>query len=264
MRSGSNGERPARCRRSLVPAWLWLCFGCTPTEAPPRSTLQVFVAASLTDVFRELERQFETEHPGLDVIVNSAGSHVLRLQIEHGAPADVFASADEQHVQSLAAAGLLVGQRRFAHNALVVIVPRDNPAGVETFDDLQRAEKVVLGAPSVPIGAYSEQLLDRAAVKLGPAFSAKVRAQVVSRESNVRLVRAKIESGEADAAIVYQSDMSPAISAVEIPPDVNVRANCSIGVVSRTRRSEAQSFITYVSSLEGRQALERHGLEAAP
>ncbi|MCB9537634.1 MAG: molybdate ABC transporter substrate-binding protein [Myxococcales bacterium] len=255
-------------RRLLLALLLALpgCRGAHP-EDPARVTLQVFAASSLTEAFGELERSFEAAHPGVDVRLTFAGSQVLRLQIEQGAAADVFASANPEHLQALRAEGHVAPPVDFATNELVVVVPLDDPAGVRSFADLPNARRLVIGAEAVPVGRYTRRLLDRAAETLGADFVAAVRARVVSVEHNVRLVRAKVELGEADAAIVYRTDAAATerVRVVEIPPALNVRARYPIAVTTRAAAPEtAARFVAFVRSPAGRGALERHGFRAAP
>lgn len=257
-------RRDARSRiLGVGSAWILFAAGaCGTDDSAGRTPLSVFAASSLTESFQELERGFERSHPEIDVQISFAGSQVLRLQIEQGAAADVFASANEDHARALEEAGLLAPSRTFAHNELVVIVPRDDPAGIETFADLPRAERLVVGTDAVPVGAYARQLLQRAEHRLGPEFSAAVQSHVVSKETNVRLCRAKVELGEADAAIVYRTDAvaSERVVAVPIPEDLGVRASYPIAAVNgSTHPAEATAFIDYVLSEEGRATLDRHG-----
>ena len=238
-----------------------LLLGACGGEAD-RATLAVYAASSLTEAFRELETVFEQAHPGTDVAVTLAGSQVLRIQIEQGAPADVFASADPEHLHALVDAGLVREGRVFANNELAVIVPSDNPAGIESFEDLLRARRLVLGTPDVPVGRYAREALAGADSLVRPGFEAAVLSNVVSEESNVRLARAKVELGEADAAIVYLTDAagSDRVRTVPIPDPMNVHAEYLIGVVERAGRSPlADAWIDLVLSAAGRAVLERHG-----
>jgi len=222
------------------------------------ATLGVFAASSLTDAFSALEVAFEREHPDVDVAPSFAGSQILRIQIEQGAPADVYASADRAHMDALVAGGHVTGAEVFVHNALVVIVPPDNPAGIERFEDLPRAERLVLGDPNVPVGRYARELLSRT------DFEEEVLAHVVSEEANVRLVRAKVELGEADAAIVYRTDASDRVRVIEIPDAVNVRADYHVGLVTRSeRRALAREWIELLRGDAGRRALTEHGFAPA-
>lgn len=223
-----------------------------------RVQLRVFAASSLTEAFTDIEAAFEAAHPDVDVVLAFAGSQVLRLQIEQGAPADVFASANLEHARALADAGLVEAPQHFADNALTILVPADNPAGIERFDQLPRAERLVLGTEAVPVGAYARQALARA----GDDFQRRVLARVVSEEANVRLVRAKVELGEADAAIVYASDaIGSSARAIAIPEAVDVRVGYSIAIVANTRqRARAEQWVAFVRGPASRAILADHGL----
>lgn len=240
---------------------------CNGAEAEPSRTLTVFAASSLREAFEDLGRSFEEAHPGTDVSVAFAGSQILRLQIEQGAPADVYASADRAHMSALVQAGLVEDHRVFAHNELVVIVPRDDPAGIERFDDLPRAERLVIGDETVPVGRYTREMLGRAAARRGERFRVDVLDSVVSQEAGVRLLRAKVELGAADAAIVYRTDAASSdhVRIVPIPDDVNVRADYHVGVVSTSERRElARQWIAHATGEEGRRVLSEHGFVPAP
>ena len=245
----------------LLAAAALAVFGCT--EGGGRATtVTVFAASSLADVFRDLELIFEANLEQTDVRLAFAGSHTLRLQLEQGAAADVFVSANEEHMQALLGAGLLEQARAVAHNQLALVVPVDNPANIATFVDLPRARRLVIGNASVPIGSYTEELLQNSARVWGDEWLEKVRSRVVSTESNVRLVRAKVELGEADAAVVYRTDAlaSSHIGTVSIPGEMNVRARYRAGVVASSPVPElALAWIDLLVSAEGRAALGEHG-----
>lgn len=236
---------------------LLLLAACSDQERTP---LVVFAASSLTEAFGELEHAFEAAHPSVDLQPTFAGSQALRLQIAHGAPADVFASADLAHVAALVEAGSLEAPETFAHNELALIVP-DRPGAIERFEELDRAERIVVGAPSVPVGRYTERLLERAATTHGEPFAGAVRAAVASEETNVRLVRAKVALGEADAAFVYRTDVAGgSVRSVPIPEELRVRARYPIALVGLTEhRADASAFVAFVRSPEGRAILEHHG-----
>lgn len=236
-------------------------------EPPPRAELLVYAASSLTEAFGDIERAFEAAHPSVDVVLHFAGSQVLRLQIEHGAAADVFASANPEHMAALVRDGWITGDGVFARNGLVVIVPKDadGPGAVASFDDLPRAGRVVIGSEAVPVGLYTRRMLAAAAEVRGAAFAEAVRARVVSEESNVRLVRAKVEMGEADAAIVYRTDAaaSDRVRALPVPAAFDVAASYHIGVVAASKRADAaRAFIDFVRSPAGRALLEARGFDA--
>lgn len=234
---------------------------CTArADAPPQVT--VFAASSLTEAFEDLADEFERRHPEVDVVLTFAGSQVLRLQIEQGAAADVFASANAHHMQELVDGGYVQSSRIFAVNELVIITPLDNPGGILSLANLSASDRLVLAAENVPVGAYTREALGRADAVYGPDFAAGVMARVVSEEANVRLVRAKIELGEADAAIVYRTDAvaSERVATIDIPASVNVRAEYPIGVVSDSRQAQlAAALVEFVASDAGRKILARHG-----
>ena len=242
---------------------LGLALGaCAGDGAIEPGELSVYAASSLTEAFGELEEIFESAHPSVDVSITFAGSQVLRLQIEQGAPADVFASANMDHMQALVDSGLVEEGHVFAQNDLVIIVPPDNPAAIEELGDLGEAQRLVIGTASVPAGQYAREILRRAAPSHEEGFEAIVMSRVVSEESNVRLARAKVELGEADAAIVYRTDAgsSDRVRVVEIPRELNVIANYPIGVVpAGGARDAADAWVRLVGSAEGRSVLERHG-----
>ena len=240
-----------------------LIAGCGGGE-PEREVLRVFAASSLTEAFQELAGAFETAYPGIDVVPVFAGSQVLRLQIEQGARADVFASADQSHLDALVRAGLVTGGRVFAGNELVVIVPRDNPAAITDFAELPRARRLVIGTEHVPAGRYARMALKRAAGRHGADFEATVLASVASEESNVRLARAKVELGAADAAIVYRTDAVPGrVRVIPLPDGVNVRADYLMGALTAAANPEgAELWIDFAASPAGQDIMTRRGFLA--
>jgi molybdate transport system substrate-binding protein len=225
--------------------------------------LVVFAASSLRDAFQELGRQFEAAHPAAKVVFNFAGSQELRTQLEHGADADVLASADQAQMHALESSGLVSGARIFARNEPVLVVPSGNPARIRSLRDLAQAERIVLGAPEVPIGAYTRRILDAASRLYGAGFRRSVEARVVSRELNVRQVLAKVRLGEADAAIVYRTDALAAagsVSAITIPPELNAIAEYPLAALRSSRDAPlAGAFVNFVLSPAGHAVLSRFG-----
>jgi molybdate transport system substrate-binding protein len=230
-----------------------------PRREPPRRELVVFEAASLKDAFARLARRFEGENPGVTVVANAAGSQELRAQIEHGASVDVLATADRKTMDALAGQHLVAAPAIFACNEPVVVVRPALASTVRAFADLPRAERVVVGAPEVPIGGYTREILRRA----GADFAARVEARVVSRELNVRQVLAKVTLGEADAGVVYRSDALLARDAarvVEIPAALNVTAEYPIAVLAAAPHAElARKFVALVTSPAGTETLREAG-----
>ena len=232
------------------------------------SILTVYAAASLTDAFQELGRTLEASHPGLTLRFNFAGSQQLALQLEQGAPADVFASADQRWMSYATEKHLIEGNATiFARNRLVAIVPRTNPARIERLQDLsRRGTKIVIAAEAVPAGKYSQEILRNLAGAPGfpPEYDRRVLANVVSQEENVKAVVAKVQLGEADAGLVYHSDVTRAVSrfvrVFEIADPYNVIAGYPIAVLKDARNPEAAGqFVELVAGDAGQQVLQRHG-----
>jgi molybdate transport system substrate-binding protein len=245
---------------------LLILVGCT-TAAPPPRALTVFAAASLTEAFTEIMMEFEANHPEIKVVeLNFAGSQTLRLQIENGAKADLFASASPLEVTELLAAKLVEPPALFAHNRLVVILPAENPASVETLTDLARPGlKLVLAGPTVPAGRYAREALAKldGDPALGANFSAQVLQNLVSEEDTVKGVVAKVRLNEADAGIVYVSDVTgEGLRTLTIPPEFNVVADYPLVVVAGGPAPDlAREFIEMVLSPRGQGILAAHGFE---
>lgn len=209
----------------------------------------VFAASSLTDVFDRLETEFEAADPGTDVVVNAAGSSSLVAQLSEGAPADVLVTADTATMANAVAAASTVGEPvTLALNQLVIAVERGNPLGIESVEDLTDAV-VVLAAPQVPAGAYSRSILACAGVDVDP----------VSLEQSVRSVASKVALGEADAGIVYRTDVSGDLDAVELPAECRISAEYPIVLVDDT--PAARRFLAFVTGPDGARALTDAGFE---
>jgi molybdate transport system substrate-binding protein len=234
-----------------------------------RARLTVLAASSLTDAFGELESMFEEQNRGVDVTTSFAGSSEILAQIEQGAPADVFASADEAKMATALEEGLVTEPEIFARNRPVVIVPADNPARIEEFRDLASADaKLVLAADGVPIAEYAKEVLANADSQYGGNFEQKVLEKIVSREANVRAAANRVALGEADATFVYLSDVTPGISeqvkVIEIPQNMNVLATYPIATLQGSSNPElAQQWVELVLSPQGQDVLEEYGFERA-
>ena len=240
-----------------------------PTQTLASGTLTVFAAASLTEAFTEIGQQFEADHPGVKVVFNFAGSQALSAQLGEGAPADVFASANTKEMNNAITAGRVAdgSQKTFAHNKLVVIYPKDNPAGLAKLQDLANPGlKLVLAAEEVPVGKYSLEFLDKASqdAAFGTTFRDDVLKNVVSYEDNVKAVLTKVVLGEADAGIVYLTDISldnaGKVGRLDIPDALNAVATYPIAVVSDAQQPElAQAFVELVLSDQGQAILAKYG-----
>jgi molybdate transport system substrate-binding protein len=235
---------------------------------PPKRELTVFAAASLSDAFVEMGRNLEKSQ-GIEVTFNFAGSQQLAAQVEEGAAADLFASADMRWMQYLREKSKLApGDTVFCHNRLVVIVPKANPARIGKLQDLARAGvKVVMAAQAVPVGEYSRECLHNLShrTEFGDDYATRVMHNLVSEEDNVKGVASKIQLNEADAGFVYSSDVTPAVArlvrVLEIPADANVVADYPIAQLPQAHhRTEAQAFLSYLLSSDGQAILARNGL----
>jgi molybdate transport system substrate-binding protein len=243
------------------------------TERPAPSILTVFAAASLTDAFEELGALFRRRNSGITVRFNFAGSQQLAAQLEHGASADVLASADQRWMAQVQRQGLAAGEPLvFAHNRLVVVLPAENPARIERLEDLARPGlKLVLAAEAVPAGRYTREVLRNVSRRpgFGSDYERRVLANVVSEEENVKGVVAKVQLGEADAGVVYRSDVTAGIAVklrvLDIPATANIVATYPIVVLAASAApAAARAFVALVRGPEGRATLARHGLEPPP
>lgn len=228
-------------------------------------TLTVFAASSLTESFEEIASTFEAQHEGVDVLLSFEGSSTLATQITQGAPADVFASADEDQMQVVVEAGLTANNPRlFARNRLAVIATENS--SVTSIEGLaEPGVLLVLAAPDVPVGNYALEALERMNGSYGANFSARVLDNLVSEESNVRQVALKVELGEADAAIVYATDaaVTENISTIDIPDNLNVLGAYPIATLSESTQPDlAQAFVAFVLSDEGQAVLAERGFQA--
>jgi molybdate transport system substrate-binding protein len=249
---------------ALVAATLLGCARATEQRGPAAErSVTVFAAASLREAFGALAQKLEQAHPGAHVVLSFAGSQTLRSQIEQGAPADVFASADRRHLQALVDKKQVQAPRPFVRNELVLVVSRAKAGTLRAFQSLPEAERIVLGGSEVPIGAYTARVLDAAARDFGADFRAHVEARVVSREPDVRQVLAKVSLGEADAGIVYRTDALTAkdrVSIVPIPSAYNVVAEYPVAVTANASSPElARAFVDLLLSPEGQRVLAEHG-----
>lgn len=239
----------------------------TSTEGGTRE-LVIFAAASLKDVLSRIDASFEQAHPGVRVTTSVAGSQELRVQIEHGAAADVFVSADEPNMAALAAKGLVATPAVFACNELAVAARRDLPAAVSTLADLPHVERLVVGTPASPIGRYTDEVLRRAGADLGDDFVARVMAKVVSRELNVKQVLAKVVLGEADAAFVYRTDVWAAggkVRLVVVPAAWNVVARYPAAVLGTAPHATlARAWLAAAAAAPAQRLLEAAGFSRCP
>lgn len=273
-----------KCKRLVAGASMLMMFilglsGCAgaPTRggtvsaqaqsATQQTTLTVFAAASLTDVFKELAQTFEAQHPGITVRFSFGGSSAILAQILQGAPADVFASADEAKMVTAQQKGVVKSSAIFARNKLIVVVPKANPAQIARFDDVaKRGIRLVLAQDGVPIAEYTKQVLQKAAATHGTAWRDQVLANLASREADVRASVNRVVLGDADATFCYVTDVTPAIrdrvTIIPIPDDLNIQAAYPIGVVKSTSQPAlAQQWIDFVLGNAGQQTMHKWGFQ---
>ena len=239
-------------------------------DATPTKELHVFAAASLREAIADAADAFQRAHPDVRIISNFAGSQVLRLQIESGARADLFVSASPDHLDALQRAGLLREPPTVvATNELVLAVPSGNPACISGIQDLTQAgRRVVMAAESVPAGAYARRMLARHAAASGhSAIADAVLQRVISFETNVRQVAAKLELGEADAGFVYRTDVLASDGRLQIiatPPQVQVTAQYPAAILRDAPNPQlAERFLAFLRSPEAQAILTRHGFGPA-
>lgn len=256
-------QRPFRIVRALgaaASACLLLagCSASSTSNAPdgeqPPVDISISAAASLQRSFNEIAKDFSAAHPEYRISgIAYDGSSTLATQIVEGAAADVFASADQRNMDTVIDAGLGREPAIFATNTLVIAVPKGNPAEVESLQDLAMAT-TVLCAPQVPCGSASQQLLENQDVSVQPA----------SEEQNVTAVLQKVAAGEADAGLVYATDVAGDDSVDSIVPEGAADVVNSYPIAVLGEQPAAQAFVDYVLAEEGQQVLAEHGFGPAP
>lgn len=254
-----NRSVPRAVGAAVAAVALAVLAGCGGGSGPggqaQGDALTVFAAASLTDVFQELERRFEQANPGTDVTLNFAGSSTLAQQIDQGAPADVFASADRNNMRKVAEPGLTRGEPVvFATNTLQIATAPQNPQRIGSLRDLTRPGlRTVVCAPQVPCGSATETVERAAGVDIRP----------VSEEQDVKAVLQKVTTGNADAGLVYRTDVTASdgqAQGVDFPQAAQVVNDYPIAPLSSARNPElAQRWVAFVTGEQGRQVLTAAG-----
>ena len=260
---------------ALAAALSMAVVGCGLAAAPSSPApveLTIFAAASLKDALAKARTAYEAANPGTTLIVTTDSSAALETKIEQGAPADVFLSADTSNPQRLVDGGFAAGPPvEFAGNELVIVIPANVPNDIQVPAGLLTpGVRIIAAGDDVPVTRYAKQVLDKLSKLPGyPAdFAAKYESNVVSREENVRAVLAKIELGEGDAAIVYNTDAlaSKSVARIEIPAAANVRAAyAGVAVKGSAHTSAAADFVDWLVSGAGQEVLGQFGfLPPAP
>jgi molybdate transport system substrate-binding protein len=227
----------------------------------------VFAASSLTDVFKDMATAFEPANPGARLAFNFGASSALATQLGQRAKADAFASADQTQMDNAKKADVIGGPDTvFARNLLVVITPKDNPKQINAVKDLAKdGVKFVTAQPTVPIGQYTSQMLDKAVADpaYGADFKTRVEANTVSKEDNVRQVVSKVQLGEADAAVVYSTDATPQVrdqlQIIQVPDSLQTLATYPIAVGKGDNAAGGAAFVAYVLGPQGQATLAKWG-----
>lgn len=242
--------------------------GTTAATGTMTGEIVVFAASSLTDPFNKIKADLEKVNPGLKITYSFGGSNTLRAQLEQGAKADVFASANQTEMDNALKSNLVADKgQTFARNRLVVILPKNNPGKVTKLQDLANSGlKFVTAARDVPVGAYTLTALDKMSkdAAFTPDFATKVQANFVSQESNVKQVVSKVQLGEADAGVCYLTDISAAvatdITTLEIPDAFNTLATYPINSLKGAANTVgAQAFVSYIVGVQGQATLKSYG-----
>lgn len=222
--------------------------------APAKEDVVVFAAASLREAFVEVASSFEEAHPEIDVVLSFAGSSLLAAQISGGAPVDVFAAADRRQMGAVVRRRRVTSPTIFATNRIVLVVPTADPASIDGALDLARpGVRVVLGTKELPAGAYARAFLR----SLGIAEA--VEENVVSNETDVKQVVAKVRFGEADAGIVYRTDVTGQVATEVETISLDAPAALYPVALSAEAGEEAGVFVDFLTSHEGSRILEKHG-----
>jgi molybdate transport system substrate-binding protein len=259
---GGASPSPSTAAASLGPT----LEAASPSTGPAPASITVYGAASLKGALEKAKTAYEASNVGTMLTISTDSSSALETQIEQGAPADVFLSADTTNPKKLADKGLADGAAvTFAGNELTVIVPIANTAGITSPADLARTGiKVVAAGDAVPITKYADQLIDNIAKSAGAPvdFAAKVAANTVSREDNVKAIVAKIELGEGDAGIVYLTDAraSTKVAAIDVDAALNVPATYAGVVVKASKNvTAAKAFLDWFAGPDGQAILASFG-----
>jgi molybdate transport system substrate-binding protein len=269
MISDNSGGRTPMIKKHVLLALiavLVLASSAGLAEEPKEFT--VFTAASLTGAFGEIGQMYKNE-TNINVVFNFDGSQALRTQIENGAYADVFASANKKQMNALKNDGLMNNSSVviFTRNKLSLIVPKDNPAKIDSLSDLAKPGlKIVTGTKDVPVGDYALQIISNLGnnSSYGPDYKTKVLANVISQETNVNYVVTKVALGEADVGFAYVSDitedLASKVNKIDIPDEYNIIAEYPMGILLESKYpAECQEFMNLVMSDEGKAVLEKYG-----
>lgn len=269
MKRGNNMKR----RTKLVMAGLTIFTmimtgGCQKQLSDEQEEITIFAASSLTESVTDIGSVFEQNYENKTVNLNFAGSKTLRSQLENGAQADIFISADKKHYSALLDQGILKEGREILTNEMVLAVSKDAAGRIKSMEDLQNDCKLILAEAGVPAGDYSRKIIADLKGAYGDSYEEKVLGNLVSAESNVRQVLTKVVLGEGDAAIVYRTDITQdvadKVAVVEIPAEYNVKASYWIAMVNNESVSESVNrCYEFFSENESREIFESYGFSVS-
>lgn len=255
-------------RSLLVTVLVATLAGATASPATADGpTMYALVAANATQPFDELIANFEKMHPGVTIKASYTGTQILEQQIENGAPCDIFLSADLPHAVKIRSENLIEPYRLVSRLHEVVVTPKGDPIDIAALRDLAKPHvKLIIGVPDVPIGIYTRTIFAKADRAYHGDFQKKALANVVSFEVNVKQVLQKIVLDEADAGIVYETDVDPtaakAVRIVEIPKNLNVPASNYIAVATHASSAAlARAFVAYALSPAGQKVFFAFGYD---
>ena len=225
-------------------------------------SLKVFAASSTTNAMQDMEETFEADHPDVDIQLNLAGSKTLRSQIENGADADIFISANSNHYNLLKQGNMIKEGRVLVENELVLIVYKASEVEIEGLDDLTKACQIVMAQSGVPAGNYAREVIRKYMEASSPDYDHQVISNVVSQESNVRQVLMKVAMGEADAGFVYRTDVTEnvkdSLKVIDIPELYNVTGRYYIGLLKGAQPG-SKTLYDFILSQRGDEILESYG-----
>lgn len=237
------------------------CYNDGSSEGD-KDIIRVFAASSMTNAMQDMKVGFETEYPNKDIQLNFAGSKTLRSQIENGAQADIFISANGSHYEALNQLNMIHEGRALLENKLVLIVYSGSEVNIESLDDLTQSCQIVLAQEGVPAGNYAREILKKYGESNSADYQERVLLNLVSEESNVRQVLMKVAMGEADAALVYKTDVTEnvkdSLRVIDIPKMYNVTGTYYMGIL-KGADDGARVLYDYVLSERGDEILESYG-----
>jgi molybdate transport system substrate-binding protein len=234
------------------------------TSGDAKDQVTIFAASSLTDAVNTIRQSYESENDHIDIRINYAGSKTLRSQLENGAQADIFLSANKKHYDALLDQGILSEGREILQNEMVLVLSKEGAEKIKTLEDLRKDHQLILAEKGVPAGDYGREVICRLGEVYGPDYEGAVLENLASSENNVRQVLMKIVLGEGDAAFVYKTDVNQDIKdqvvVLDIPKDYNVTASYWMGIVNNDMISESvRDCCAYIMADDSCDVFEKYG-----